>query len=164
MTTLRNKLPHMAGQSVTVNGQRYQIDSTGIAEIDDPLAVDKLVQNREAWSLVTTETPKKAEKTQKSEAPKAVEIPKKVEAPTPAKTIVREPIVEKEKTESKEKTDATTEDGWVDWPDPDPTMSIGYLRQMADAYPSVNYTIKTPKSELIKRIYAAMYDTVDEDE
>lgn len=167
MAKLKNNLPHMAGQSVNVNGTRIQIDSDGIVEISDPLIVDRLLQNKAAWSLVASE--EKAATKPKVEAPKRVEAvkveaPKKVEITTPPKVIVREPIVEEKKEESKkEKLDQVTEDGWADWPDPTPSMSIGYLRQMADAYPSVNYTIKTSKAELIKRIMTAMYDVAEED-
>lgn len=166
MAKLKNNLPHMAGQSVNVNGTRIQIDSDGIVEISDPLIVDRLLQNKAAWSLVASEekAATKPKVSKKVEAPKKVDTPKKVEIPTPPKTIVREPIVEEKKEEpKKEKLDQVVEDGWVDWPDPTPSMSINYLRQMADAYPSVNYTIKTSKAELIKRIMTAMYDVAEEE-
>lgn len=42
------------------------------------------------------------------------------------------------------------------WPDPDNSMSIEYLREMAVAY-EVNHTNKTSKASLIKKITAAMY-------
>lgn len=145
MAKLRNKLPHMAGQSVNVDGQRFQIDADGFAEIEDKSAVDKLLQNKAAWSLEVSET--KVE-------------PTKTEEPKVTPPVVRKPVVEKEKAEIKEtkKPVAVPDDSADEWPDPTPSMSISYLRQMANAYPSVNYTIKTSKAELIKRINAAMYD------
>ena len=149
MARLKNKLPHMAGQSVKVNGVAYQLDSQGVVDIPDQGAVDKLLSNTAAWVLASSKPKVK---------------PKKTAAPTPAKKVVRKPVVEEEKTKpKKEEKQAAVEidDGENDWPDPTPAMSIAYLRQMADAYPSVNYTIKTPKGELIKRIRQAMYDTAE---
>jgi hypothetical protein len=171
MAKLKNSLPHMAGQSVNVNGTRFQIDANGLVEIDDPLVVDRLLQNKAAWSLVSEKpTVVKAEvakvKVEKKVETQKVDTPKKVETPTPAKAIVREPIVEAEKEKETVKEEKPTselvDDGWVDWPDPNPTMSISYLRQMADAY-RVDYTIKMSKAELIKRIHAAMYDTAEDE-
>lgn len=44
-----------------------------------------------------------------------------------------------------------------EWPDPDESMDIGYLREMAEAY-EVTFNSRTPKKTLVKRISAAMYE------
>lgn len=127
MTKLKNNLPHMAGQSVKVNGETYQIDASGIAEISDAAAVVKLLQNKSAWSLVAAE--KKAK-------------PKESITPPPPKKVVRKPIQKEEKEEEKEKTA---------WPEPSVSMSLSYLRQMAVAM-GIMHASKAPKGELVKLI------------
>lgn len=44
-----------------------------------------------------------------------------------------------------------------EWPDPTEALSIGYLRQMADAY-EVKHNKRTKKLTLIKNIHKAMFD------
>lgn len=156
MSKLRNKLPHMIGQSVNVDGQRFQIDENGFTVIADQNVVNKLLQNKTAWALVPPEVRVAPKEIKKPEEPKVV-TPSKIEEP---KVVTRKPVVKKEKVEKKEKT--VKDDSEYEWPDPTPSMSIAYLREMANAYPSVNYTIKTSKVELIKRINEAMYDYEEE--
>lgn len=52
---------------------------------------------------------------------------------------------------------AEAEDASGEWPDPDESMDIGYLREMAEAY-EVTFNSRTPKKTLVKRISAAMYE------
>ena len=118
---LRNKLTHMHGMSVNVNGTRYAILPDGVArDIKDDDA-KKLLQN-EAWSIYTQRQPV---------AGQTIPAP----APEPKKAPVED--------ES-------------EWPDPDESMDIDYLREMADAY-EVKYTIRSAKATLIKHIMMAMY-------
>lgn len=63
---------------------------------------------------------------------------------------------EAEGEESEEEEEGSEETG-VEWPDPDESMSIGFLRKMAKAY-EVRHTEKTSKASLIKKINRAMYE------
>jgi len=118
---LRNKLTHMHGMSVNVNGTRYAILPDGVArDIKDDDA-KKLLQN-EAWSIYTQRQPVK-----------------KLSIPAPAPEPKKAPVEDES-----------------EWPDPDESMDIDYLREMADAY-EVKYTIRSAKATLIKHIMAAMY-------
>jgi hypothetical protein len=49
------------------------------------------------------------------------------------------------------------EDAEDEWPDPDESMDVEYLREMASAY-EVSFNVRTPKKTLVKRIQAAMYE------
>lgn len=53
-----------------------------------------------------------------------------------------------------EASDQATED---EWPDPDMSMDIAYLREMAGAY-EVKFNARTPKHTLVQRISEAMYE------
>jgi hypothetical protein len=44
-----------------------------------------------------------------------------------------------------------------EWPDPDESMDVDFLRQMAEAY-EVTFNARTSKKTLVKRISAAMYE------
>jgi len=159
MATLKNCLPHMAGQTVKVNGAVYQIDEAGLVNIDDKSAVDKLLQNKAAWSRVAMQiqvTPAKTEQPKPVETSVEKPASKPVRKPV-AKKVVVEPV---KKTKKQKEQPAGVDNGGVDWPDPTPSMAIGYLRQMAEAY-DVPFTGKTPKSELVKLIHAAMYDEAE---
>ena len=123
---LRNKLTHMHGMSVNVNGTRYAILPDGVArDIKDDDA-KKLLQN-EAWSIYT------------QRQPVAGQTVKKLSIPAPAPEPKKAPVEDES-----------------EWPDPDESMDIDYLREMADAY-EVKYTIRSAKATLIKHIMAAMY-------
>jgi len=156
---LRNKLTHMHGMSVNVNGTRYAILPDGVArDIKDDDA-KKLLQN-DAWSIYTQRQPV-AGQTIPAPAP---EPPKKSEepvppakpevAPEPKKAFVGAPEALEEALEDPEEEDAEEDES--EWPDPDEEMDIKYLREMADAY-EVKYTIRSAKATLIKHIMAAMY-------
>lgn len=159
MAILKNNLPHMAGQVVNVNGKKYEIDDKGLARIDDEQAVNKLLQNRAAWSRVVKEVQVIPAKTEKPK-PEKKPVEKPVEKP------VRKPMAKEVKVETvkpkkqKKEQPAGVDNGGADWPDPTPSMAIGYLRQMAEAY-SVKFAPKTPKSELVQLIHAAMYDEAE---
>ena len=134
---LRNKLTHMHGMSVNVNGTRYAILPDGVArDIKDDDA-KKLLQN-DAWSIYTQRQPV-AGQTIPAPAP---EPPKKSKEPEEAFVKAPEALEDPEEES--------------DWPDPDEEMDINYLREMADAY-EVKYTIRSAKATLIKHIMAAMY-------
>ena len=140
---LRNKLTHMHGMSVNVNGTRYAILPDGVArDIKDDDA-KKLLQN-DAWSIYTQRQPV-AGQTIPAPAP---EPPKKSEESE--KAFVGAPKA----LEDPEEEDAGEDES--EWPDPDKEMDIDYLREMADAY-EVKYTIRSAKATLIKHIMMAMY-------
>jgi len=139
---LRNKLTHMHGMSVNVNGTRYAILPDGVArDIKDDDA-KKLLQN-DAWSIYTQRQPVVG---QTIPAP-VPEPPKKSEEPEKAFVEAPEALEDPEEEDSEEESD---------WPDPDEEMDIDYLREMADAY-EIKYTIRSAKATLIKHIMAAMY-------
>lgn len=156
MPKLKNNLAHMAGQSVNVNGKQYAIEADGTVEIFEQDVVDKLLQNRAAWSLVG---PERKVIAKESLTPVVVRNPvveeKKEEAKPKPKQEPKQEAKEEAKEEAKQvENEESTEN---EWPDPSPSMSIIYLRQMADAYPEVKYTIKTSKADLIEKIKKAMY-------
>lgn len=146
---LRNLLPHKAGTIVSVNGTEYHIDNEGFVDVDKHDDANKLLANPQAWVIWDG-----------SKTPLTVKKEKVVKDPVvnaPSKDVVKideEKIalgVAKEPIKSPE---ITTED---EWPDPDESMDIEYLRQMADAY-EVKYTANLGKKILINKIKKAMYE------
>ena len=56
---LRNKLPHMCGASVLVNGAVYKLNDLGVADIKKEEDARKLLANS-AWSPFTPRSPEEA--------------------------------------------------------------------------------------------------------
>lgn len=78
-------------------------------------------------------------------------VPESVEAPE-EEAVEEEP---EEEADDAEEEEAEAADG--EWPDPEESMDIDYLREMAEAY-EVSFTPRTAKKTLVKRISAAMYE------
>lgn len=84
--------------------------------------------------------------------PKPKETPQAPETAETKEEAAPEP--EDEDGETLEVAEAETD---AEWPDPDESMDVGYLREMAEAY-EVIFNVRTPKKTLVKRIHAAMYE------
>ena len=93
-------------------------------------------------------------KVQNSEGPPPV--PESVEEPEEEEP---EDVGDEEEEEEAEAEEAEEEEAEADgeWPDPKESMAIDYLREMAEAY-EVEFTSRTSKKTLVKRISAAMYE------
>lgn len=75
----------------------------------------------------------------------------------------RKPVVRSAVPESKAvapvamETEKTPPAGEAEWPDPEESMELPFLQQMAKAY-DVKFDDKTTKKTLVKRIRDAMYE------
>lgn len=147
---LRNKLSHMQGMSVKVNGTRYHIGADGVARDVQDEDAKKLLQN-DAWSVYTQRSPVPGKAVEKPsmpapEPPQAAPKPEKDPEPPAEPEEALEPSEAPEEPESEE----------PEWPDPDMSMTKAYLQEMADAY-DVEYDAKVTKQDLIDAILAVMY-------
>lgn len=77
-----------------------------------------------------------------------------VEDPEPSLDSLEVPETDQASPETDQ---AQAEAGEEEWPDPDDSMDVEYLRQMASAY-DVTFNARTSKQTLVKRINAAMYE------
>jgi hypothetical protein len=144
---------NLKGQKISVNGHVYDIGMDGIAHILDEVDAAKLLKFP-SWRKPVVRAPVAASKGPSSTEAPEVEAPKGPEAPE-----VKEPEVAVETLETeigviKVRTPAVDADAW---PDPEETMEVGYLREMADAY-DVKHNEKTTKKALVKAILKAMYE------
>lgn len=129
---LQNTIPHMAGQSVRVNGTSYQLDAKGVVNVIDEKDIAKLLADRTAWRVYVDRSP----------IVNPVVTPAPVTVPTPLAAPIEE-----------SPEDAIPPD---EWPDPDVSMTTKQLHEIADAY-RVPYTSKTSKKALVDLIMVAMY-------
>jgi hypothetical protein len=148
---LQNIVRHKRGTVVNVNGTHYQIDDDGFVEDVAPEHAERLLKN-DAWRVVGSGTgvqPKRA-RPGMSLVTATGEI---ISAPEPepeAPVVPEAPVQE----EAPARAPVTTGD---DWPDPDESMDLDYLKNMAKAY-GVRVTKKSTKKSLVQKIKAAMYD------
>jgi hypothetical protein len=144
---LKNRHEHMRGKTVLVNGNRYQVEQDGVARNVDQADAKKLLQG-EAWRIHTA---RKA--VSKPDTKPSIPVPAAKPEPAPAPEAPTPPV--EPEPEAQEAPEAVEDDG-ASWPDPDESMDLEFLQQMADAY-EVEYTARTAKKTLVKRIMAAMY-------
>lgn len=147
---LQNVLPHMRGKGVRVNGTSYALDDQGVAKGVSQEDAAKLLQNRDAWRVYVVRSPSKGVPPKANLA--AAAKPPPVVKPSPVEATPPPVPVEEIEGEEAEPEEA----GSDDWPDPEETMDIEYLRQIADAY-DVQYTPRTGKKRLVTDIMQAMY-------
>lgn len=157
---LKNRLPHMRKQSVKVNGNRYDLDMDGIADVDNAEDAKKLLKG-DAWSRYYP----KLEEVEQDDA-SIIPEPESVPEPTPEPTPEPEPISEPEPNPVQEPvqepvTDEETEELDKQFPDPTMDMTVKELKVLADAY-QVSYKDQPNKETLIGRIMKAMYPEDEE--
>lgn len=163
---LLNKLSHKRSTKVLVDDTIYSIGVDGIVRNVKPEHAKQLLANTDkSWTVLRTaatapvpeeapapvevapqeqpvEQPPQAEGAPEADAPVVLAPPPPVDA-EPAGVPVS-PHAPGEKPDAGE------------WPEPNASMSIQYLRQMADAY-EVKYQKKTTAEQLCKMIIKAMY-------
>jgi len=137
MQKLKNSYRHMAGKAVLVNGTTYDIDENGVAEVEDADA-EKLLKGT-AWRPAPSRSPVRAPE------------------PTPPPAAAPEPPPVAPEVEEEPEEEAVEEDVEKEWPEPDASMKLGYLKDMADAY-EVMYGNRVTKAELIEKIKAVMFE------
>lgn len=156
---LQNVLPHMRGKSVKVNGNSYPLDMDGVARGVASEDAAKLLKNRDAWRSHVARTPSAPPKANlAAEAkPAKPEPPKAPEPPAaPAEEPAPPPPPKAEVEPREDELEEVVPDEGEDWPDPEVSMGLGYLRKMADAY-EVKWTPKTGKKKIVADIMKAMY-------
>lgn len=154
---LQSTLTHMAGQSVKVNGNTYQLDADGVVDIKDKKDLAKLQANPSGWKSYVKRAPVTAKKVEKTpppppppeEEPEEVETPEELEE----KPEVPDGGADPEGTPDAENSEAEEED---EFPDPKMSMTLDTLRTMASAY-QVPYDDKTTKRVLVNALMEAMY-------
>jgi len=150
MPDVQNSLLHMRGQCISIDGHDYKCDEQGIIRGIPEADAKQLVERRSTtWRYYTERKP-------------VVAIPINLVAPVLPlpEDLKKIPEVEVPKVVAEVKTaekveEKIPEEG-QDWPDPQTSMNIEYLQQMAQAY-QVKYNLNTSKATLVKKIMAAMY-------
>jgi hypothetical protein len=146
---LINKHAHMKGKSIKVNGNRYEIDDDLIADVI-PVDAKKLLRG-DAWRIAGGRPSNSKKKEVKSEVKPVESMPEPV-------TEEKEMLVEEVVIQPIEEKSAEDEEKQIEeWPDPTMTMSMTYLRKMADAY-DVEVPKKIKKADLIELINSIMYE------
>lgn len=148
---LRNALKHKAGTVVTVNGHDYTIGPDGVVREVAPEDAKKLLKNQAVWSVVggnVVRAPVVVPPAAQKPASAAPAVPPATPPPPVAEAAAKplEPATEAKEEEHSEE----------EYPDPDISMDVEYLREMAAAY-EVKFDTRTSKATLVKRIMAAMY-------
>jgi len=148
---LQNVLPHKRNTKVLVDGTVYDLDEQGVVRGMKKEHAEKLLQNRQVWRIFTERKPVEGKKSKK--AAEAQKAPEKVESPSEAPEVSEEPLEALTDDSGDSEGDSGSED---EWPDPEDSMPIEYLREMAEAY-EVKFTERTSAATLVKRIKKAMY-------
>ena len=152
---VQNMLPHMRNESISVDGHVYKCDENGIVREMPEQDARTLVERRSsAWRYYTERKPVVAvPATMATPAPQV----EPVSPPPPPEAPFQEEPEDPElgKGETMGNGEKVPGPG-AEWPEPVESMSLDYLRLMADAY-QVKWQKNTPKLSLIKKIAAEMF-------
>lgn len=181
MVKLINLLEHKKNTRILVNGTVYMIGPDGIVEVGKDEDAKKLLQNDRVWRKYNPKQAAALRAQAKAAAKGRMQligadgpIPKddrpgdpmdpnlatyKRPNPNP-KDKASDPVQTKEEADPDDGVSGEDPEGSEaesDWPDPDESMDVEYLREMAAAY-EVKFNARTSKKTLVTRISEAMYE------
>ncbi len=172
---LENLLPHKRNTKVLVDGTVYEIEKDGVCRDVAEEHAAKLLQNVDTWQEYDPEkaAQRVAARVERAKAAGGVKLLGADGNPVQHLEDAMKPVADAEqKVKKSQKADdiaavkqavevvegdpLVPEDG-EEWPDPDESMSIEYLKLMADAY-EISYATNIGKKTLIARVKDAMYE------
>lgn len=174
---LENLLPHKRNTRVLVNGTVYEIDKDGVCRDVAAEHAEKLLQNVDTWQKYDPKAAaqRATARVERAKAAGGVKLLGADGKPVQRPEDATKPVMNAEKKakeadntaameqaveaaeKSKTKGDPPVPEGDAEWPDPEESMSMEYLKLMADAY-EVSYASNIGKKTLIARIKDAMYE------